>query len=204
MSNAGFKPPLPINEPNKMYAEGSPERALQKKALQDMLNQPKLDIPVIAGGKELRSGSTEDIRAPGNLSQCFGKYHKATPDHVAQAIDAALKARKAWADMPWQDRASIFLKAATMLAGKWRYVMNAATMFGQGKNVFQAEIDSACELVDFFTFNVHFMKEIYDDQPISSPGLWNRVEYRPLEGFVSRQHLLTSQPSAEIFRHHAP
>jgi 1-pyrroline-5-carboxylate dehydrogenase len=183
MSNAIYRVPEPVNEPILDYAPGSPERAEIKKMLAQLKNE-KWDIPMVIGGKEIRTGKTEDIRPPHELNHLLGHYHIGNAGHVHDAIDAAMKAKKDWEFMPWEDRASIFLKAADLIAGPYRARMNAATMLGQSKNVFQAEIDCVCELADFFRFNVHFMTQIYKEQPISPYATWNRMDYRPLEGFV--------------------
>lgn len=183
MANAFFQVPIPSNEPVKSYAPGSPEKAELKEQLKAFKDQ-QLDIPMFIGGKEVRTKETIAIFPPHELDHELGKYHKGGSKHVNQAIEAALAAKPAWEDMPWQDRAAVFLKAADLLAGPYRAKMNAATMLGQSKNCYQAEIDAACEMIDFFRFNVQFMTDIYMDQPESNPGLWNRMEYRPLEGFV--------------------
>lgn len=183
MSTGIFSYPQPANEPVKSYAPGSPEKAALKKALAD-LKKKNWDIPMYIGGKAVRTGNTQTIHPPHELSHTLGQFHKGTARHAEQAIEAALKARNSWAEMSWEARAHIFLKAADLLAGKYRYQMNAATMLGQSKNAFQAEIDSACELIDFLRFNVYFLNEIYQQQPVSSPGMHNRMEWRPLEGFV--------------------
>lgn len=183
MSNAFFNVPKAINEPVKSYAPGSPERKLLKAAIAD-LKLKQVDIPMFIGGKEVRSGNTINIYPPHELSHLLGKYHKGDESHIKMAIDAALKAKQNWENTPWEQRAAIFLKAADLLAGPYRYIMNAATMLGQSKNPFQAEIDAACELIDFWRFNVEFMTKVYADQPESLPGMWNRMEHRALEGFV--------------------
>ncbi|WP_375438238.1 L-glutamate gamma-semialdehyde dehydrogenase [uncultured Hymenobacter sp.] len=183
MSNAFFNVPTPINEPVKGYAPNSPERLELLKAIKE-LKQVQRDIPMYIGGQEVRTGNTKDINPPHDHQHLLGQFHEGDASHVTQAIDAALAARAKWADMPWEHRASIFLKAAELLAGPYRARINAATMLGQSKNAYQAEIDAACELIDFFRFNVHFMQEIYKQQPASAPGMWNRLEHRPLEGFV--------------------
>lgn len=181
--NGFFKVPVAINEPVLNYAPGSKEKAQLKKALADA-RATQADIPMYIGGKEVRSGNTKELRPPHDTKHLLGVFHEGDKNHVQQAIDAALAARTAWADMPWEQRAAIFLKAADLIAGPYRAKLNAATMLGQSKNAYQAEIDSACEIIDFLRFNVQFMTEIYTDQPISSRGIWNRLEYRPLEGFV--------------------
>jgi 1-pyrroline-5-carboxylate dehydrogenase len=183
MSKGFYHIPEPKNEPVLSYAPGSRERAALKKALEEA-RKTVLDIPMFIGGQEIRTGKTKAITPPHDHKHILGHFHEGDKSHVEQAIDAALAARELWTKMEWEQRASIFLKAADLLAGPYRFKMNAATMLGQSKNAFQAEIDSACELIDFLRFNVHFMGEIYRDQPISSPGIWNRIEYRPLEGFT--------------------
>ena len=183
MANGFFNVPLPINEPVKGYAPGSKEKLELQQQLKSLKNL-ELDIPMYIGGKEVRTGKTQRISPPHDHQRTIGHFHAGDKTHVAQAIEAALAARTAWAEMPWEHRAAIFLKAADLLAGPYRARINAATMLGQSKNAFQAEIDAACELIDFFRFNVHFMQEIYKQQPESLPGMWNRLEHRPLEGFV--------------------
>ncbi len=181
--NGFFKVPVAVNEPVLNYAPGSKEKAQLKKALADA-RATQADIPMYIGGKEVRSGNTKELRPPHDTKHLLGVFHEGDKTHVQQAIDAALAARTAWANMPWEQRAAIFLKAADLIAGPYRAKLNAATMLGQSKNAYQAEIDSACEIIDFLRFNVQFMTEIYTEQPISSRGIWNRLEYRPLEGFV--------------------
>jgi len=183
MSNAIFKVPLPLNEPILNYAPGSPEKVELKKKLTEM-RQQRIDIPLIIGGEEIRTGNTTEIRAPHDQSILLGLYHKAGAKEVNMAIESALEARKSWAEMPWEQRAAIFLKAADLLAGPWRAILNAATMLGQSKTAYQAEIDAACELIDFWRFNSFYMTQLMSDQPFSPKGMWNRLEYRPLEGFV--------------------
>jgi 1-pyrroline-5-carboxylate dehydrogenase len=183
MANGIFTPPLPKNESIKDYAPGSTEKKLLKQALNDLCSK-SFDIPLIIGGKEVRTGNTAKLKSPSNHSRCFGQYHKATNEHVNMAAKAAERAKEEWSNLPWHERAGIFLKAAELLSGKWRYTLNAATMLGQGKTVYQAEIDSACELIDFLNFNVYYMNQIYNEQPKNSRGMWNRLEYMPLEGFV--------------------
>ncbi len=183
MSNAYFKLPVPINEPILNYAPGSPEKAELKKKLAD-LQSKEIEIPLIIGGEEVKSGKTAEIRVPHNLSKKLGIYHKAGEKEVKMAIEAALIARKTWAEMPWEHRASIFHKAAELLSGPWRATINAATMLGQSKTAYQAEIDSACELIDFWRFNTYYMTQLMGEQPYSPKGMWNRMEYRPLEGFI--------------------
>lgn len=178
-----YKVPTAVNEPIKSYAAGSAER----KELQAMLKElrsKELDIPMYIGGKEVRSENKSRLAPPHDHKHTLGHFHKSDKNHVTQAIDAALAAKEKWANLSWEHRASIFLKAAELIAGPYRAKLNAATMLGQSKNAFQAEIDSACEIIDFLRFNVQYMTEIYADQPISSPGVWNRLEWRPLEGFI--------------------
>lgn len=178
-----FTIPEPKNEPVYGYAPGSKERELLKKAIQE-LKSKELDIPMFIGGEEVRTGNRKRIAPPHELSHTLGYYHKGGREEVERAIRAALNAKELWENMSWEHRASIFLKAAELISSKYRYELNAATMLGQSKNVFQAEIDSACEIIDFLRFNVKFMEQIYREQPISSAGIWNRVEHRALEGFV--------------------
>ncbi len=183
MSNAYFKVPEPYNEPIMSYGPGSPEKLELKTKIAELKSQ-QLDIPLIVGGKEIRTGNTAELRVPHDHSVKLGVYHKAGTDEVKMAINASLEAAKEWAAMPWEHRVAIFLKAADLLAGPWRSTLNAATMLGQSKTVHQAEIDSACELIDFWRFNPYYMSELMAEQPESDFGIWNRVEYRPLEGFV--------------------
>ena len=178
-----FSYPIPANEPVQSYAPGSPERAALQKTLAELKAQ-QLDVPMYIGGEEVRTGKLEAMHPPHEIAHLLGHYHAGDESHVRQAIEAALEAKEAWANMAWEDRAGIFLRAAELIATKYRYHMNGTTMLGQSKNAFQAEIDSACELIDFLRFNVHFLSEIYKQQPISGPGMHNRTEYRPLEGFV--------------------
>ena len=183
MSNGFYNVPVAVNEPVKSYRKGSPER----KEIEEVYAQMKssrADIPMHIGGEEVRTGNTVEIHPPHELKTTLGKYHRGDAGHVKKAIEAALKAKPAWSAMPWEQRAAIFLKAADLLAGPFRAKMNAATMLCQSKNVFQAEIDAACELIDFFRFNVQYMTDIYRQQPESLPGQWNRMEHRALEGFV--------------------
>lgn len=181
--NGFFKVPTPKNEPVLNYAPGSKERTLLKKALEEARAQV-LDIPMYIGGEEVRTEKKKALNPPHDHKHVLGYFHEGDKLHVEQAINAAMGAKELWANLDWEYRASIFLKAAELLAGPYRYKMNAATMLGQSKNAFQAEIDSACELIDFLRYNVHFMSEIYSDQPDSAAGIWNRMEYRPLEGFT--------------------
>jgi 1-pyrroline-5-carboxylate dehydrogenase len=178
-----FKVPPPVNEPVLSYAPGSAERTELKAALEDYRNR-MIDIPMVIDGKEVRTEDKKVIHPPHELTRTLGYFSKGKVEHVDMAIEAALNAKQSWADMPWQERAAIFLKAADLIAGPYRARMNAATMLAQSKNVFQAEIDCVCELVDFYRFNVHYMTEIYKEQPESAPSMWNRLDHRPLEGFV--------------------
>ncbi len=178
-----FNYPLPANEPVLSYAPGSPERARQQAALAELKGQVA-DVPMFIGGEEVRTGNLGDLRPPHEHAHLLGQFHKGDASHVRKAIEAALAAKPAWEAMSWENRAQIFLKAADLIATKYRPYMNGTTMLGQSKNAFQAEIDSACEIIDFLRFNVHFLDEIYRQQPVSSPGIHNRMEYRPLEGFV--------------------
>ena len=183
MSNAIFRVPAPVNEPIRSYAPGTADRAALKRAIAD-LKSNQVDIPMFIGGQEVRTGKTVHIHPPHEIKHDLGVYHQGDATHVQMAIDAALQAKTQWENTPWEERAAIFLKAAELLAGPYRYKMNAATMLGQSKNPFQAEIDAACELIDFWRFNTAFMQQVYTDQPESAPGTWNRMEHRALEGFV--------------------
>ncbi|AYB29435.1 L-glutamate gamma-semialdehyde dehydrogenase [Chryseolinea soli] len=183
MSNGFFDVPHPRNEPVLSYAPGSKERAVLKRALEDARSKV-LDIPMYIGGDEVRTGNTRPLTPPHDHKHLLANFHEGDATHVEQAINAAMGAKALWSELSWEYRASIFLRAADLLAGPYRPVINAATMLGQSKNAYQAEIDSACELIDFLRFNVYFMTEIYREQPASSPGVWNRMEYRPLEGFT--------------------
>ncbi len=178
-----FSYPMPVNEPILNYAPGSNERKQLKKVLSELKNT-QVDIPMYIGGEEVRTGKKTEMHPPHEIAHTLGYFHEGNAEHIHKAIDAALSAREAWAAMPWEERAHIFLKAADLMAGKYRYHMNATTMLGQSKSAFQAEIDSACELIDFLRFNVHFLSEIYKTQPNNAPGMHNRLEWRPLEGFV--------------------
>ncbi|CEN42341.1 Delta-1-pyrroline-5-carboxylate dehydrogenase, mitochondrial [Capnocytophaga canis] len=183
MGKGFFNVPKAVNEPVKSYAKGTPERDAVLKAYKELWNS-QADVPLYIGSEEIRTGNTKNMTAPHDHQHVVGKYHLAEKQHVEKAIKTALEAREKWAAMPWEERAAIFLKAAELIAGPYRAKMNAATMIAQSKTIHQAEIDSACELIDFLRFNVEFMANIYNDQPISSEGIWNRVEYRPLEGFI--------------------
>ncbi|WP_353166607.1 L-glutamate gamma-semialdehyde dehydrogenase [Empedobacter brevis] len=183
MSKSFAQIPQAVNEEVKSYAPGSPERAQLLDAYKKMFNEIT-EVPQYIGSEEIFSGNKKEICPPHDHQKVVGYFHEGTQEDVKKAIDTALAAKEAWVAMPWEDRAAIFLKAADLIAGPYRAKLNAATMIGQSKNAMQAEIDSACELIDFLRFNVQYMTEIYADQPISSPGIWNRVDYRPLEGFT--------------------
>ncbi len=178
-----FNVPKAVNEPVKGYAPGSPERVAVQAAYTTMWNS-QIDVPLHIGSEEIRTGNTRNITAPHDHQHIVGKYHLAEKQHIEKAIVNALESRKAWANMAWEQRAAIFLKAAELIAGPYRARINAATMIGQSKNIHQAEIDASCELIDFLRYNVEFMTQIYTDQPKSDSTTWNRLEYRPLEGFV--------------------
>jgi 1-pyrroline-5-carboxylate dehydrogenase len=183
MSYGIFTPPQARNEVVRSYTPGSSESKALHQKIQEMRSQ-SIDIPMFIGGKEVRTGKTRRIAPPHDHAHTLGHYHEGDASHVAMAIDAALKAKKDWEQLPWEQRAGVFLRMAELLAGPYRDTLNASTMLGQSKNPFQAEIDAACELIDFFRFNVQYMTEIYRQQPESLPGTWNRLEYRALEGFV--------------------
>ncbi len=183
MGKGFYKVPVAVNEPIKSYAPGTPEREEVLKTYQKMYKET-VEVPLYINGKEIKTGNTATISPPHDHKHSLGTYHKAEKKHIQEAIDTALEARKAWSKMPWQQRAGIFLRAAELIAGPYRAKINAATMLGQSKNIFQAEIDAACELIDFLRFNVQYMTEIYAEQPESTSGAWNRLEYRPLEGFI--------------------
>ena len=178
-----FHVPKAINEPVKSYAPNSPEKAAVLMAYKEMWNS-KIDVPLYIGSEEIRTKNTRNMTAPHDHKHIVGTYHLAEKSHVEKAIANALESRKAWAAMPWEQRAAIFLKAAELIAGPYRAKINAATMIAQSKTIHQAEIDASCELIDFLRYNVEFMTQIYNDQPASDSSVWNRVEYRPLEGFV--------------------
>lgn len=183
MSLGYFSYPMPANEPVLSYAPGSAERISLKKTLAE-LKKKQIEVPMYIGGKAVKTGRKVAMHPPHEIAHTLGFFHAGDEKHVNQAIDAALKAKEAWAAVSWENRAHIFLKAADLMATKYRFLINGTTMLGQSKNAFQAEIDSACELIDFLRFNVHFLSEIYKQQPLSSPGMHNRMEWRPLEGFV--------------------
>jgi 1-pyrroline-5-carboxylate dehydrogenase len=175
--------PEPINDANRLYAPGSPERVELKARLKTMAAE-KIEIPIIIGGKEIRTGRTEKTVMPHDHQHVLAEYHLAGPEHVQQAIAASADARREWAAWAWEDRAAVILRAAELLATSWRPTINAATMLGQSKTAMQAEIDAASEMIDFWRFNTYFAQELYHEQPMSSPGMWNQMEYRALEGFV--------------------
>ncbi len=183
MHFGNFNIPKPVNEPIKSYAPGTPERETLQAEMKRIMSS-EAEIPMRIGNQDVRSDNKLKISPPHNHKHTVGHYYKGNKKNIEDAINAAMKARKDWANMPWEHRASIFLKAADLMAGPYRAKINAATMVGQSKNPFQAEIDSACELIDFFRFNVHYAERIYAEQPESQPGMWNRLEFRPLEGFV--------------------
>ncbi len=183
MQYGDFYYPLPANEPVLNYAPGSAEKKRLKEVLKE-LKSSKIDVPMYIGNEEVRTGNTTDIRPPHEHKHLLGQFHTGDAKHVTKAINAALKAKDKWSNLSWENRANIFLKAADLIAGKYRPYMNGTTMLGQSKNAYQAEIDAACEIIDFLRFNVHYLSEIYRQQPISGPGVYNRLEYRPLEGFV--------------------
>jgi 1-pyrroline-5-carboxylate dehydrogenase len=179
-----FNVPTPVNEPVKSYSPGSPERK-ELKALLAELRSKQIDVPMYIGSEEVRTGNTRPMSPPHDHQHILGHFHEGDASHVEQAINAALGAKEAWENLEWEQRAAIFLKAADLIAGPYRAKINAATMLGQSKNAMQAEIDAACEFIDFLRFNVKYMTEIYAQQPpVSGGGVWNRVEQRPLEGFV--------------------
>jgi 1-pyrroline-5-carboxylate dehydrogenase len=181
--NGNRRVPPPVNEPVKSYAPGSPERTALKGRLRSMSDE-RADIPLIIGGQEVHTGALADSVMPHDHRHVLGQWHRAGAENIDQAIAAAKHAAKDWANWPWEDRAAVFLKAAELLATTWRPTLNAATMLGQSKTAYQAEIDSAVELIDFWRFNPHYAQSLYDEQPISDRTMWNQLDYRPLEGFV--------------------
>jgi 1-pyrroline-5-carboxylate dehydrogenase len=183
MNQGYFHYPTPVNEPVLSYSPGSQEKITLKKTLAE-LKKKEVDVPMYIGGRAVRTGNKVAMRPPHETAHILGHFHAGEAKHVEMAIEASLKAKANWENMPWEDRAHIFLKAADLIATKYRPYMNGTTMLGQSKNAYQAEIDSACETIDFLRFNVHYLSEIYKQQPISSPGVHNRTEWRPLEGFV--------------------
>ncbi len=183
MGNGFFEVPIAVNEPIKSYAPGSPERKEVLDTYKKMYDT-KVEVPLFINGKELKTKDTSTMSPPHDHKHILGTYHKATKKNIEEAISTSLEARKKWAAMPWQQRAAIFLRAAELIAGPYRAKINAATMLAQSKNIYQAEIDAACELIDFLRYNVQYMTEIYAEQPESTSSAWNRIEYRPLEGFI--------------------
>ncbi|MGZ4292434.1 MAG: L-glutamate gamma-semialdehyde dehydrogenase [Gaiellaceae bacterium] len=182
-THAIFRPPAPRNEPINDYAPGSPERERLQRRVQQM-SAERIEIPLVIGGKDVTTGELKQAVMPHDKEHVLADVHQGNAEHVQMAVDAAAAAWADWSRWPWEERAAVLLRAAELLAGPWRDTLNAATMLGQSKTAHQAEIDAACESIDFFRFNVEFMTRIYAEQPISSPGIWNRMEYRPLEGFV--------------------
>jgi 1-pyrroline-5-carboxylate dehydrogenase len=183
MGKGFFQVPTAVNDPIKSYAPGTPEREEVLKTYKELWNST-VEVPLYIGSEEIKTGDTTTMHPPHDHQHNLGTFHKANKGHIEKAISTALEARTKWADLEWEQRAAIFLKAAALIEGPYRSKINAATMIGQSKNIFQAEIDAACELIDFLTFNVEYMAQIYEEQPESLPGTWNRLEYRPLEGFV--------------------
>lgn len=184
MANAFFNVPIATNEPVRSYAPGTTEHTNLINKYKEMYNQAPIDVPMYINGEKVTTNDKKPMSPPHDHNKVLGHFNYGTASHVEDAINAAMAAREEWANLPWHERAAIFLRAADLLAGPFRDKMNAATMLAQSKNVFQAEIDAACELIDFFKFNVQYMTEVYKNQPESLPGIWNRMEYRPLEGFV--------------------
>ena len=183
MNNAFFEVPMPINEPILNYTPGSKEKKELLDTIKEFKSKPK-DIPMCINGEEIKTNNKIKITAPHNHKLILGHFNEGDESHVVKAINSAMNAKKEWAEMSWQNRASIFLKAADLIAGPYRAKINASTMLGQSKNIFQAEVDAACEFIDFLKFNASYMEDIYKNQPESSDGMWNRLDYRPLEGFV--------------------
>src|SRR5687767_11003054 len=184
---AGFggvrRVPTPVNEPVKSYAPGSAERAELKARLKQMANE-RVEIPLIIGGEEVRTGELVQAVMPHDHKHVLADWHKARREDVLRAVEAARAAQVEWANWAWEDRAAVLLRAAELLATRWRATLNAATMLGQSKTVFQAEIDAACELIDFWRFNPAYAQDLYEEQPMSVAGMWNQMDYRPLEGFI--------------------
>jgi len=184
MSTGFYQVPTPTNEPVYDYAPGTPEREALKATLKAMKEKP-VEVPLYIGNEQIKTGNKKRLSSPHNHQHTLGHYHEGDASHVEQAIDSALNVKESWENMPWEQRAAIFLKAADLIAGPYRYQMNAATMLGQSKTAHQSEIDAVCELIDFLRFNVHYMAQVYEQQPPISPkGIWNRLEQRPLEGFI--------------------
>ncbi|MGH9373043.1 MAG: aldehyde dehydrogenase family protein, partial [Vicinamibacterales bacterium] len=175
--------PEPVNDPSRSYAPGTPERAELKARLKAMAAE-KIEIPLVIGGREIRTGRTAQTVMPHDHSHVLADYHLAGAEQVQQAIAASAAARREWASWAWEDRAAVILRAAELLATSWRSTIVAATMLGQSKTAYQAEIDSASEMIDFWRFNTWFAQDLYSEQPVSSPGMWNQMEYRALEGFI--------------------
>src|SRR5687768_13390613 len=175
--------PPPVNDVNRTYLPGSPERAELKARLAQMAAE-RIDIPIVIGGKEIRTGKIPQAVMPHDHRHVLADWHAAEPQHVQQAIEAAKEAQREWGAWPWTDRAAVFLRAAELLTTTWRATLNAATMLGQSKTVFQAEIDAASELIDFWRFNPYYAQQLYEEQPVSNHTMWNQIDYRPLEGFV--------------------
>src|SRR3954452_3903241 len=182
-SHAIFRPPHTSNEPIHDYAPASPERLRLRRRLEQMRNE-RTEVPLVIGGRDVTTGDLKQAVMPHDKQHVLADVHQGTAEHVQQAIDAAATAWEDWSRWPWEERAGVLLRAAELLAGPWRDTLNAATMLGQSKTAHQAEIDAACEAIDFFRWNVEFMHRVYAEQPQSSRGVWNRLEYRPLEGFV--------------------
>ena len=178
MNNAFFEVPMPINEPILNYTPGSKEKKELLDTIKEFKSKP-IDIPMYINGEEIKTNNKIKITAPHNHKLILGYFNEGDESHVVKAIDSAMNAKKEWAEMSWQNRASIFLKAADLIAGPYRAKINASTMLGQSKNVFQAEVDAACEFIDFLKFNASYMEDIYKNQPESSDGMWNRLDYRP-------------------------
>ncbi len=178
-----YRVPLPKNEPILNYAPGSPERAGIETALKELKSQ-QVEIPMVIDGQEVKTGNTVEITAPHDHKLVLGRYHQGGEKEVKMAVEAAIEAQKTWAHLPWEHRSAVFLKAADLLSGPYRYLMNAAAMLAHSKSIFQAEIDAVCELADFYRYNCHYAQQIMDIQPQNAPGIWDRVDHRPLEGFI--------------------
>ena len=198
MSTGFYQVPTPVNEPIYDYAPGSAARAALQTTLKSLKSQ-QVTVPLYIGSEQITTDTKKPLTSPHNHQHVLGHYYEGDASHVEQAINSALGAKEAWENMPWEQRASIFLKAADLIAGPYRYQMNAATMLGQSKTAHQSEIDAVCEIVDFLRFNVKYMAEIYAQQPPISPaGVWNRVEQRPLEGFLARHYALQLSPPLPV------
>ncbi|HQO50616.1 MAG TPA: aldehyde dehydrogenase family protein, partial [Bacteroidales bacterium] len=183
MYSGFYEVPKPWNEPVKTYAPGSQEK-IEIKAMLRQLRSQEIEIPMVIGGEKVKTDQKIRICPPHDIKHTLGYFYQGGAEHVTMAINAAISVRRKWQALEWQDRAAIFLKAADLISGPYRALINAATMLGQSKTVHQAEIDAACELADFLRYNVYFMSQIYKEQPVSDHGIWNRMEYRPLEGFI--------------------